>query len=196
MPSRMSSSPLVTHGMFALRAAERKRRQAATIFNLYFSGKSYAEIGVSQKVSAEEVRKLISYHVRSLWDVAQKWKAAEMRCHAMAMELRLLRLGKEAPPDQPLKTLRPPKRWLKAFEGAEIETVNQLRSVDGEMLLARYRFPVQAIHWAILTLDKKGLSHRLDKKKNLLRALHPPRYQGIVWKHRRPRPQQKASPAD
>jgi len=79
--------------------------------------------------------------------------------------MRLLRLGKEPAPDRPIESLNPPINFVKRFKDAGIETVNQLRAVDVETLLAYWHFPAEAIRWAILTLDHKKLSHSLAPRK-------------------------------
>ena len=122
-----------------------------------------AEIASQNHLSVEAFRTELRNHLQSFWRTHDKWKLAEIRCHAMAMELRLLRLGKEAAPDRPLESLDPPKYWLAAYRKAHIETVNQLRAVDAEYLLGHPRFPVGAIDWAVLKMDRLGLSHRLER---------------------------------
>lgn len=79
----------------------------------------------------------------------------------MAMEIRQLRLGLEPAPDRPIETLNPPACWLKWFKEARVLTVNELRAVTTDILLDRPTFPKGAIDWAIMRLDREGLSHAL-----------------------------------
>jgi hypothetical protein len=116
-----------------------------------------------RRVAEHEPR--IRHHVRALWIADAQWKKAEARCRALAMELNLLRIGKEAPPDKPIESLAPPECWRKAWLRAGIETVNQLRSIDPVTLLAQWRFPRGALDWAVMKLDREGLSHRLIRAK-------------------------------
>lgn len=171
----LRNSPLVKHDKFKPTKKQVWRRRAHRIFLARLSGKSYEEcgkIGADGLGSAatgktiltpEEARKLIARRAGDLAKAEYKWKLAECRCHALAMELRLLRIGKEAAPDQPLDAINTPSFWLSAFHGAGIDTVNQLRSIDADMLLARWQFPAGAIDWAIMKLDKMGLSHALRR---------------------------------
>lgn len=128
-------------------------------------GASYREIAITHGTSVEVVRRTIASALKSLWNAKSKWKRAEAACRAMAVELHYLRLGQQPPPDQPIESLDPSPRALRAFKAAGLHTVNQLRAADPQLLLERTGFPRSAITWAILKLDALGLSHRLVREK-------------------------------
>lgn len=155
-------SPLGADSGRKPRPKQIRKQRAQRLFNGWAGGKTYADLAAAEGLTIEQVRKIIRYYVRELWRTHYKWRMAEARCHALAIELRLLRLGKDCP-DQPIESLSPPACWLKAFRRAGVETVNHLRTVDAETLLVRLRFPAGAIDWAIMKLDKLGLSHVLKR---------------------------------
>jgi hypothetical protein len=143
----------------------REEIQAERVHHMFLRwlyGSTMDQIAVDNKISKTTAVARVAQHVKSLWRSHAKWRLAEIKCHAMSMELRLLRMGKEAQPDRPIETLHPPAPWLKLYKNVGIDTVNQLRAVDTETLLAHWRFRVGAIDWAILALDKLGLSHVLN----------------------------------
>ena len=163
MPRYWGYSPLRKQPEFALKPKQLARGMAHTIFTQWASGISYAEIASRHYMTADGVRVVIKNHISELWRVYHKWRLAETKCHALSMELRLLRAGRDCPEDQPLEAIRPPKIWLKAFRRAGIGTVNQLRAVSTDVLLSQYRFPEGAIDWAILKMDKLGLTYALQR---------------------------------
>jgi hypothetical protein len=128
-------------------------------------GTPFSAIARQAEMSEHRVRVTVGLYVRHVWDAFEKLRRAEVACRALAMEVRLLRLGKEAPRDEPIEKIGPPEQYLKQFRAAGILTVNQLRAVDRETLLSRYRFPAGAIDWGILTLDRMKLSHSLVSKR-------------------------------
>ena len=154
-------SPLVTHGKYAADETTMFRLRAQSMFRQRLCGNSMQKVAESHQCSQEKVRAIVAKHASRLYETYEKWKRAEIRCHAMAMEIALLRLGKEVAPDRPLEAINTPPLWLRHFKQVGIETVNQLRAVDPDMLLAHWRFPKGAIEWAILELGKRKLSHRL-----------------------------------
>jgi hypothetical protein len=160
-----------------IRPEEVKAFRARRIFNQWVSGMGYGELAARHGMAVEGVRTVLRQELVTMRQAWAKWKLAEARCKALAMELRLLRLGREAPPDQPIEAIDPPAMWLKAFHAAGIETVNQLRAVEAEVLLANWRFPREALGWAILKLDRLGLSH----------GLKIPRAQCTAFMRRRPK---------
>lgn len=170
MPPDRRKSPLLDRSQYAARPREIARSRAHKLFNSWVAGRSYAVLASTYNLQEWEVRKIIKNHLSTLWIAETKWRRAEVRCHALAMELRLLRLGEKAEPDYPIEDLKPPEYWLKAFKAAGIETVYQLRAVDTDMLLANWRFPAGAIDWAIMKLDKLKLSHALARPKRVRTA--------------------------
>ena len=174
MPLDWGYSPLRKHPEFALRPKQITRAAAHQLFGQWASGMPYSKIADRHYMTISGVRETIRNHVRELWRVHYKWKLAETRCHALSMELRLLRAGQECPSDQPIEALKPPKIWMKAFRQAGLSTVNQLRAVSTDVLLSQYRFPKGAIDWAILKFDKLGLSYALkDYGRRPMRAKLP-----------------------
>jgi hypothetical protein len=137
------------------------RARAKRVIWAALTGVSYEVIAKREGITVKKLHDYIGCYTKWFWNAYDKWEAAESRCRVMAMELNLLRIGKEAPRDRPLESLHPPELWMKWFKIAGIETVNQLRSVDSKTLLDRPRFATGAIEWAILKLGKAGLSHRL-----------------------------------
>ena len=163
MPPDRRHSPLLDRSLYAPRTKEIRRAKAHKIFCRWVAGDSYEKLSSQFKVSVDDVRYTLRYHVRELYSVYAKRRLAEIRCHALAMELRLLRMQKDAPPDQSIEVLNPPKIWLQAFYKAGIYTVYQLRCVDSDTLLAHKRFPCGAIDWACMKFEKLGLSHALRR---------------------------------
>ena len=163
MPRYWSYSPLRKQPEFALKPKQLRREMAHSIFRQWAIGIPYKDIADRHYMTIDGVRDVITNHISELWRVYHKWKLAETRCHALSMELRLLRAGKDYPPDQPIEAIRPPKIWLKAFRRAGITTVNQLRAVSTDVLLSQYHFPEGAIDWAILKMDKMGLTYALQR---------------------------------
>lgn len=161
MASHTRHSPLNQEGQFTPRPREIHHAFAKRVWLRWLRGHTASDIARDEGMTVDEIRRMIKAHIKVLVCTTFKWKRAEARCHALAMELNLLRIGKEAPPDQPIETLNVPDFWLKPLKGAGIDTVNQLRSIDAEMLLTRDRFPSGAVDWAVMKLDKLGLSHRL-----------------------------------
>jgi hypothetical protein len=86
--------------MFKLGIREVHRQRARRIFNRWVRGHSFEVIAADEKVTKEQAHRIVVLHLRECWRSWYKWRLAETRCHALAMELRLLRIGKEAPPDQ------------------------------------------------------------------------------------------------
>lgn len=165
-------SPLVQHNNYAPWPREIARDRAQRMFNAWVNGKTYEQVAakyslVSRPITADEVRGIIRHWVKILWQTHKKWRLAEVRCHALAMELALLRIGEKADPDQPIQTLGMPDCWVRAYLRVGVDTVNQLRSIDAETLLAFWKFPFGAIRSAIMKLDKLGLGHRLVLKKRV-----------------------------
>ncbi len=150
------------------------RDRAHKMFIAYARGMTCEQIAAAWAIPVDQVRAVITECVRQFWKAFVKWKTAEIRCRAMAMEVRLLRCGKDCPVDQPIETLGPPPRWMKAFRKAGLATVNQLRAASPDVLLYFQWFPRGAIDWAILKLDKVGLSHSLAKKKRPIPIHAPP----------------------
>lgn len=146
-----------------LNAVQVSRTRSREMFRRFIGGRTLQEISKEFSAPPDEIRRLIRMHVKVQWVCARKWKLAEVKCRALSMELRLLRMGKEAPEDKPIQSLEPPKRWLAAFLSADIDTVNKLRSVDTDLLRANWRFPNHAIDWACMKLNSLGLSHRLTR---------------------------------
>jgi DNA-binding CsgD family transcriptional regulator len=165
--------PSIVDPCRADRPKQIERKRAHRIFNAWVAGMPYAEVAAKEGITVDQLRVLITRHVKILRESIRKWHMAEARCLALSMELRLLRIGKEAPPDQPIETLNPPKCWLTEFHHEGIMTVNQLRAVDSEMLLSRWQFPIGAVDWAVMKLDKLGLSHVLRRPK--VRRIYRPR---------------------
>ncbi len=164
----MRTSPIRSDPQYRRQPDEVMEWRARKIVNAWAQGMVYPEIARLHGMTVSGVREVITRNIRELWEARMKWKLAEMRCRAMAMELRYLRLGLECPEDQAIEVLEPGERTLAAFREAGVETVNQLRSVDAVVLGMRRHFPRSAIAWAILKLDSLGLSHRLKmQKKNL-----------------------------
>lgn len=131
------------------------------IVRKWAEGMEYLDIAEFHGMTVKGVREILPQYLKGLWHARYKWRMAEMRCRAMALELRCLRVGLECPEDQPLETLNPSEKSLKIFKRAGVHTVNQLRSVDGVVLANSDHFRRSALVWAILKLDELGLSHRL-----------------------------------
>jgi hypothetical protein len=163
MPRDWAYSPLRKQPEFSIKPKQLARGMAHRIFAQWAGGMAYTEIADRRGMTADGVKIVIKNHISELWRVYHKWKMAETKCHALSMELRLLRAGKDCPEDQPIEAIKPPKIWLKAFRQAGIGTVNQLRAVSTDVLLSQYRFPEGAIDWAILKMDKLGLTYALQK---------------------------------
>ena len=129
------------------------------MFTHWATGYTYQQLADSCGKTIPDVRQAIKTEIQHLAKAREKWLAAERRCRALGMALRLVHLP--ADQDQPLESLKCPPRWLKHFQAAGVTTVNRLRSIDTEMLISRYRFPAPAIDWAIVKLDRLELSHVL-----------------------------------
>jgi len=150
---------------------------------IYFgcqAGHTPERIARDLRIPIERVVKVTRLHTHYLWKLLDKWRQSEVKCRALAMELRQLRAGKECQPDQPIETLFPPQAYLDLFKAVGVETVNQLRSLDPDTLRAYYKFPVAAIHWALLTLDKNGLSHGLAPKQKVAKPRKPAQKKHLV----------------
>jgi len=136
-------------------------RRSRRLFGFFVRGKTPQELAEQYHITVDQVRTILKSHVKVCHVARNKWLAAEARCMALSMELALLRMGLEAEPDQPIETLDPPKQWLELFRRHGVLTVRQLRSIENNALLYKHRFHGNAIQWAILKLDRMGLSHRL-----------------------------------
>jgi hypothetical protein len=147
-----------------------RSRRGIKMVRAWASGKSYVEIA-GGRFTVDEVRDIIRYHIEYLFKAHTKWRLAQIKCHALGIELRALRSGKDCP-DRPIEALNPPAVWLRVFRKAGIETVNQLRAVDEAFLLGKQQFPRAALHWACMKLDRLKLSHAL---------ISPPKPKPIVF---------------
>jgi hypothetical protein len=154
------------HWRYIAKGRESRTQRSLAMFDLWLAGKSHEQIAQRFETTPSEARRLIGLTIGDLRVARRKWKLAEIRCRALAMELRSLRLGQDCP-DRSIVALGPPPRWLKHFKAAGIETVNQLRSVTIEFLLSRPKFPWPAATWAVLRLDELGLSHVLKIRKRI-----------------------------
>ena len=179
MPVFSQNSPLLLGSNHKLTKWQLHRGRVQHMLWARLSGKSYEECGkldyhgdiMTEKSwsTPEEVQKILRHLIHDvMWKAYTRWQIAEIRCHALAMEVRLLRLHGTAPPDQTLDEWGMPPVYLRAFKAVRIDTLYKLRSVDSEMLMANWRFPKAAIAWAIMKLDHEGLSHSLSmQRKNL-----------------------------
>lgn len=131
------------------------------IMKAWAEGMTCYKIAQFHDMTLSSARDVISKNLKGLWKAKYQWKMAEMRCRAMALELRYYRLGQVPPEDKPIESLGPSIRAVEQWKKIGITTVNQLRSVDPDILM-NWRIPRRAIVWAILKLDAAGLSHRLS----------------------------------
>jgi hypothetical protein len=137
---------------------ERNRR----IFFCYIGGATREWIAQRYDLTVEQVQNAIHSQAIMLYKAADRWRLAEANCRRLRMDLMMERYGKEYR-DRPIETLKPPAIWLKWFKQVGITTVNQLRAVEADQLFMERGFPMRALEWAILALDKLGYSYVLKR---------------------------------
>ena len=145
----------------------RKRK----ILSEYLRGSTYEELAKRHRMTVSGIRTTLKWHIRPLMEAYHHWKMAEVKCEVLAWRLRKALYDRDYSEDPPLDSLDPPDCWKKALEQVGITTVGQLRTVSTELLSMSgwasngRRVTQQCIMWAILTLDERGLSHRLHLRK-------------------------------